>query len=583
MSAVTPVKTPPCAKCGNTVRRGETDDAGITLICTICGACVYLNKAGNPMVTEEFDQLRDARTAQTKSPAPQPADSRTFREDENHLPSDRTKLFRPLETTTQPNGPILRLPIGPQTPHEPQSAPPDTQEAHQHTPDFRHHQPTPQETTEMAETQCPHCKSPQPQADPRHLLTTCTECRQWFMTVPQEEYDRSDLTAIVLHLFYQGMKTRDTCVAASRITGQPPVKTPTVLRWTRDHTQAAIKESQKYRPRCGPAWMILQSRFDNANTPYYAWTITDVASQYILATQISETPVLDSKLARAAIQIASTPPRSVIINTQTNQFLTEISKEFRAPVTIEEDLTSTPTGEKMTQIHLAIKLKHKQFTRNRRNMEAINTTMAGIALVHNLFERSQALGSTPAEAAGITPRFTSWADVVKRNIYVSQAPSSEQPEQTPPDAPAPNKPPIQNGPPTEEPGQQLQAPPKDLPTSTTDPQAKPETDSHKNPDNDPADRIDDHHLEEKTMEKQTPVQTPRSQPEPRPPHHIRVSQKAPDQDPQTPITPQGNPNQQLQDLFDKLLDQENTTHQAYLSAQKDRMAVARVIELMDQA
>ena len=552
MSTATPVKMPPCDQCGNTVRRTEKDQAGIIIICTICGGCTYFDKKGREIGDAQIQELREIRNGERQFPSQRHSDLTS--EDE----------YSNMQAQTQ-------------------------------------------EKNQMRTTECSYCRfsHTRPPSRANALLTHCGACQKWSVTNPKPEYDRDDEVSAILYLYYRGMKAGETFQVAAEVTGKIERDSSTGLSLIRKHTVEAVRESQKYKPECGSEWMVLRSSFQNLSPLYYSWTITDSKTQYVLATQISEDPGLDLNLARAAIQIASMNPEIVIINKNVEGLEARITGEFQTEVRIEENLARVPGGAQMVKIHKAMTERHQQFTRNRKNLEAMNMNMAGIAVNHNFFEEQEDLNNlTPAGAAGLSPRYSSWSDVVRKKPETAQDSTKEEPEQPAGDPaamecqtkenqetenPATENPESEN--PTVDARQDLK--PHAVPEPTPDPTINQEQTG-------PADAAPEsapgpQEKEAPTSQGNGPDDPPANQPEAPEDGMTEIptltaenkgdheSQKEPEQEPAVNLNRNHTKDdtvRELQKLFNRLLERENRARLEYLKAEKERLSVATTIELI---
>ena len=542
MTTATPVKMPPCDRCGNTVRRTERDEAGIIIICTICGGCTYFDKKGREIGDPQIQELREIRSKERELP---------YHRDSELTPEDE---YSNMQTQTQGQN-------------------------------------------EMQTTQCPYCKFPftRHPSQANALLTRCDACQKWSVTNPKPKYDRDDEVSTILYLYHRGMKARETFHVAAKVTNTPERNSGNGLGLIRKHTVEAVSESQKYKPECGPEWMVLRSSFKNLSPLYYSWTITDSKTQYVLATQISEGPELDPNLARAALQIASLNPEIVIINKDTQELEARITGEFQAEVRIEENPARVPGGAQMVKIHNAMNERHQQFTRNRKNLEAMNMNMAGIAVNHNFFEKQEDLNNlTPAQAAGLSPRYSSWSDVVRKRPETPKDSTEEEPEQLPAN-PAAMEYQIRESQATENPTIDARQDPTPLPAPEPTPDPTLNEEQREVPDTTPENGTDLQEKDLPTSQENEPDDPPAN--EPKAPGDMVTdmptltaenegdyqSQKEPKQEPSVDFDrnyTKDNTIHQLEKLFNRLLERENLARLEYLNAAKDRLSVATTIELI---
>ena len=614
MTTATPIRTPPCRHCGNAVRRTERDEAGFTITCTICGGCEYLDKNGRQIGETEIQELREIRNRNIhplfrEDPEPDPQDAYSKEPGQPEREEIRDEKFQPWNPRVLE--PADEEPTTPRPTGELNGEPGPTKTQTQS-----------QEKEQMTTNKCPFCQvlhrqSPE-QADA--LLTHCDSCEKWFITNPKLDYDKNDEAAVILYLYHQGMKASEIFEATAEITSLPQRNSTTGLTLIRKHTMEAIRESEEYKPLCSSEWLVFRSAFQNLSPLYYAWTITDSATQYVLATQVSEDPELDPDLVKTAIETGSRKPDNVVINKQLKTLEARIAHEFRSEVREEQNLSLVDGAAQMIRIHNAIKGRHQQFTRNRKNVEALNMNMAGIAVDHNFFEKQPQLrNQTPAEAAGLAPRYSSWMDVVRRKPGDPQNPPEEETQRPAEEGRVTENPPAENGAPEvheneaheNEVHEKRDADAGQEPASGPAPGTEPEQaldpvfDPTLNPNSDeepagPSDPEPERAADiQQAAEAPAPSENGREDPEATAETEKTGEEttnmptlKEEEGDPQAQEKPRQEARVQpdsknhavheLEKLFNRTLERENLARLEYLKAEKDRLSVAATLELIKQ-
>ena len=397
MMTATRPKTTACGHCGNkTVHRNEKDEVGLTLTCTTCGSCVYLDKYGNEInQLDESDQTPE-EDLQTKT------DALAYNEQVESEPDQKS----PGVTR---NGPEMNLQPFPNQERNLQG---NDEEILGES-----------DQTHMLKIPCPFCQFhhvPE-ESQPLEPRARCADCGKWFMTrtaTPEQPYTIQEKMRATLHLFHTGMRISQVIHAIAEMTGTPREKPETISRWIRDKTEAAIHRTSKCEPECSDEWILTRKSFTARRLTQYSWILIDPKTQYILSVEITNTSALSRSFTERAIRTAGKHPLRIRIDVNLHQ---KIKSEFAQQFPNANHVTKEGFTENTERAHLAIAERFKIMTSGRNNLETLNRYAQGIVFVLNFLERPEGTSSTtPARRANVIPIFDSWKEIITWTHYTKR-------------------------------------------------------------------------------------------------------------------------------------------------------------------
>ena len=265
---------------------------------------------------------------------------------------------------------------------------------------------------------CPYCKSTRVVGNGRRKgssLYKCRGCGRQFRSTGAIHGLRfpPELIGEALGMYYRGSSLEDVVAQLAGDREYAPLSRNTVSRWVRTYSVAAVRQVAGLKAQLGPFWVVVTLPTRVRGGGWWAWFVTDLSSDYLIACHLSVDRDVDvalevlwkarSRAARIPVAIAydaDGPCREAV----GHLFPHRVSIAWRrGPVvdTISETLSET---------------LQRQAPRVRRfnDLERGLRYLEGWSVFYNhLGGHVSPEGRTPGETAGVDAPFSTWADVVR--------------------------------------------------------------------------------------------------------------------------------------------------------------------------
>ena len=244
--------------------------------------------------------------------------------------------------------------------------------------------------------------------------------------------------AAMMELHYQGIYPKPMKRMLQLIDAEPP-KRWNIGKWTEHCTAIAAQEDPDAAIDGSSLWAIITNDINNSGKSYTQFAIIDQERQYILATQVSETPALTEKTIQDALSKTSASPTQITTNIIDRGLEELVRRTGNSQVQVKHANLGKIIQNPRIKEFCEISRSRNTDTRGRRSLQNLQTYTSGLALDLNNF---RALGPddlrTPAQAAGLQTKYQDWDQIAremlaKRTPAPGQRPPRPRPEPEEPD------------------------------------------------------------------------------------------------------------------------------------------------------
>lgn len=228
--------------------------------------------------------------------------------------------------------------------------------------------------------------------------------------------------ALALDLYFRGLSVRKVADHLAQVHGLR-VGHVTVYRWVTHYSRLTAEWMDTQGAQTGTRWHMDETVVNVDGARRYLWNVLDADSRFLLATHVSKNRSLASTRAplKKAKEVASQRPEEVLTDGMMT-YPEAIKKEFydrsrpneaRSPHRRVPSIRAAESNNRIERMHGSQKERTKV-------MRAFDSDKGAAALAegwrvhYNLVRTHQALGTTPAVAAGLPPLVGfRWLEAIK--------------------------------------------------------------------------------------------------------------------------------------------------------------------------
>ncbi len=252
----------------------------------------------------------------------------------------------------------------------------------------------------------------------------CRACGYRFTGHDGFQRRRSDpeKIALALDLYFRGMSVRKVSEHFVQVHGLK-IDHTTVYRWVVSYSKLASEWMDRQGARTGERWHVDETVVSVNGDPKYVWNVMDGETRFLMATHVSAGRGMDDTRAPLRKAKAVTPDRPMEVFTDgMNAYPRAVRKElsFRvgdrviSPHHRVPSIRAPESNNRIERLHGSEKERIKVM-RGFDTDKGTAALMEGFRTHYNLIRTHQALGTTPAVAAGFPelPGFK-WHELLKR-------------------------------------------------------------------------------------------------------------------------------------------------------------------------
>ncbi|MFY9716386.1 MAG: IS6 family transposase [Thermoplasmata archaeon] len=253
---------------------------------------------------------------------------------------------------------------------------------------------------------------------------TCRVCGYRFVERDGFQRRRSDpeKIALALDLYFRGMSVRKVAEHFAQVHSLK-ISHVTVYNWVVHFGQIAAEWMDRQGARTGERWHIDETVVNVNGEPRYVWNVLDADSRFLMATHVSRGRSLDETRTPIRKAKAVTPDRPMEVFTDgMNAYSRAVRRElgYRSGDRIVNPHHRVPSIRAPESNNLVERLhgtekERIKVMRGFDNDRGTANLMEGFRAHYNLVREHQALGTTPAVAAGFAPLGGfRWHELLKR-------------------------------------------------------------------------------------------------------------------------------------------------------------------------
>jgi len=255
----------------------------------------------------------------------------------------------------------------------------------------------------------------------RYLCKTCG-----YRFVDREGFLRRradpERIALALDLYFRGLSIRKVTDHLDQAHGLK-VSSSTVYAWVARYSALAAKWMNGLQARTGERWHVDETVISVDGKPQYLWNVIDAKTRFLIATHVSRLRgLVDTRIPLRRAK-AATPDRPMEVYTDgMPSYSKSIGRElaYRAktglvnPHVRVRSIRAKKSNNLVERLHGTEKARIKVM-RGFNGKKTAATLMEGLRVHYNMVQPHQALGTTPAIAAGIPdPGGFRWKEVLKQ-------------------------------------------------------------------------------------------------------------------------------------------------------------------------
>ena len=227
---------------------------------------------------------------------------------------------------------------------------------------------------------------------------------------------RNEQIGSALQWYFDGLTYGETVNKVAREFGMKPPDEATVYRWVRRYSRVAAEALVDYRARTGIEWVMDQVQVQIGGALFWHWTFVDRHTRFLLASHLTtandihQAALVFGKAKAAAVD----PPEVVCIHSLRSDGMVKLSLQHIGEVEYTANLGTGEEIAKTLSARLPASMRQPdEMLCSVRTPETAQNFLDGWRVDYNLFRPHLGLGGrTPAQAAGMDVRFSSWQDVV---------------------------------------------------------------------------------------------------------------------------------------------------------------------------
>jgi len=231
--------------------------------------------------------------------------------------------------------------------------------------------------------------------------------------------------ALALDLYFRGLSFRKV-VDHFRQVHSLRLSPMTVYRWVTHYSRLAAEWMDAQTARVGSTWHVDETVVNVDGEHRYLWNVMDRDTRFLLATHISQNRSMDNTRAPLRMAKRATPDRPKEVRTDGMMaYHDAIGKEFghiggptgwANPHKRVPSIRAKESNNRIERLHGSEKERIKVM-RAFDNERGASALAEGWRAHYNLVRTHQALGATPAEAAGFLPLDGfRWLEVLERAV-----------------------------------------------------------------------------------------------------------------------------------------------------------------------
>ena len=294
--------------------------------------------------------------------------------------------------------------------------------------------------SEMQNGRCPYCGQSKNPRDIRRYertaLRQCTKCLTWEINPGQKRKPGNEALAIsiALQMNFQGAGTKEIQEKIDLLTKNVRMGRNSLHYWIRRYAKPGIERARKLQVvNSSGEWELDIVSLKYRTQQHYCWSITDVRTQYILATERTSQPRIGEELFKMATHAAGQEPHTILLGDDLKKDTPGLAEQARTATLIQRRPSEENSNGSTARLRNAL-LKRMEAARGGFNQETMGYILGALAMSINLFEQSEQLGEqTPAEAAGVETPYQNWEDMVKKEKVIDNPAESADSSKTMPE------------------------------------------------------------------------------------------------------------------------------------------------------
>ena len=294
--------------------------------------------------------------------------------------------------------------------------------------------------SEMQNGRCPYCGQSKNPRDIRRYertaLRQCTKCLTWEINPGQKRKPGNEALAIsiALQMNFQGAGTKEIQEKIDLLTKNVRMSRNSLHYWIRRYAKPGIERARKLQVvNSSGEWELDIVSLKYRTQQHYCWSITDVRTQYILATERTSQPRIGEELFKMATHAAGQEPHTILLGDDLKKDTPGLAEQARTATLIQRRPSEENSNGSTARLRNAL-LKRMEAARGGFNQETMGYILGALAMSINLFEQSEQLGDkTPAEAAGVETPYQNWEDMVKKEKVIDNPAESTDSSKTMPE------------------------------------------------------------------------------------------------------------------------------------------------------
>ena len=294
--------------------------------------------------------------------------------------------------------------------------------------------------SEMQNGRCPYCGQSKNPRDIRRYKRTalrqCTKCLTWEINPGQKRKPGNEALAIsiALQMNFQGAGTKEIQEKIDLLTKNVRMSRNSLHYWIRRYAKPGIERARKLQVvNSSGEWELDIVSLKYRTQQHYCWSITDVRTQYILATERTSQPRIGEELFKMATHAAGEEPHTILLSDDLKKDTPGLAEQARTATLIQRRPSEENSNGSTARLRNAL-LKRMEAARGGFNQETMGYILGALAMSINLFEQSEQLGEqTPAEAAGVETPYQNWEDMVKKEKVIDNPAESADSSKTMPE------------------------------------------------------------------------------------------------------------------------------------------------------
>jgi len=243
----------------------------------------------------------------------------------------------------------------------------------------------------------------------------CKDCGRKFADNDALPYMQTPVAQVgaALGMYYEGQSLDAIRRSIGQIYNAYPSDS-TVYRWLARFTKEGLAKAESVRPNVGDVWVADETVLDLDNEKVWFWDIIDAKTRFLLASHMSRkrtTRDAQALMELAAKRAGKSP--HVVVTDKMAGYLDGIELAYGAETShiASKPFTVDINTNLIERFHGSLKGRMKVM-RGLRDMESAKLITDGWLLHYNYFRPHEAIGKTPAEAAGVHFPFRNWTDIV---------------------------------------------------------------------------------------------------------------------------------------------------------------------------